>query len=150
MKIVYGKPYLKNLTVGSRIAFIRQLRKISRAELALQIGLSEKIAKRIMSRYEHSVKIPGKEKLQKIALVLDVNIKLIREYDLNDSQDLYYIMIWLEELYPDFSVSRHMIDHSDNDTQKYLSSKYTEWQEMKKRYEKGQITYEEYWDWKMK
>lgn len=150
MNLVYGKPNLKDLTVGSRIAFLRQFRRISRRDLALMIGLSEENAKRIMSRYERAVRLPADDKLKKIADILDVNMRMISEYDLDDPKDLYYLMLWLEELCPNFTLTRQAVVDPENKTQEFLSEKYFQWHEMKRKYRNHEISYEDYWEWKLK
>ena len=92
--------------------------------------------------------MPEDKKLEKIAEILRVNTRLIRPYDLNDSEDLYYIMLWLEELCPNFTVTRQSVADAVNDTQKYLSERYFRWHEMRKKYRTHEITYDEYWEWK--
>ena len=149
MKLMYGKPNLKDLSVGSRIAFVRQLRRISRKDLAHRLGLSEENGKRIMSRYERAVRLPADEKLKKIADILDINIRMIEEYDLNDPQDLYYLMLWLEELCPNFTLTRQLIVPPENETQRVLSEKYFQWHEMRRKYRNNEISYDEYWRWKL-
>ncbi len=150
LKLVYAKPILKDLTVGSRIAFLRQMRRVSRRDLALKIGLSEENAKRIMSRYERAKILPENDKLQKISNILDVNIKMLMEYNLEDPEDLYHLMLWIEELCPNFTLTRTEVVEPENKTQEVLSKMYYRWHEMKRKYRNNEITYEEYWEWKLK
>ncbi len=149
MILAYEKPRLKDLTVGSRIVFIRRLRNMTRKELALKIGLSEENAKRIMSRYERSVRLPADDKLKRIAEILNVNIRMISEFDLDDPKDLYYLMLWQEELCPNFTLTRQAAVKPENETQRFISRKYYRWHEMKRKYRNHEITYGEYWDWKL-
>ena len=147
--IVYSKPRLKNLSVGARITFLRQWRGITRLELALKIGLGEENGKRIMSRYERNVILPEDKKLEKMAEVLKVNIRLIRPYDMTDSEDLYYIMLWFEELCPNFTYTMQTTEEAGNETQKYISEHFSEWLTIQKQFRNNEITYDEYWEWKI-
>ncbi len=146
--ITYSRPRLKDLSVGARISFLRQWRRITRQELAIRTGHGEANGKRIMSRYERNVILPEDKKLEKMAEILNINTQLIRPYDLNDPEDLYYIMLWLEELCPNFTVTRQSVADAANATQKYLSERYFRWHEMRKKYRTHEITYDEYWEWK--
>ncbi len=149
MGLIYSKPKLKSLSVGSRIGFVRQLRRISRKELALKIGLGEKNAKRIMSRYERSKKIPKDDKLQKRAEILNINVSMIRPNDFSERSDLYYLMLWAEELCTNFIMRRSYPADSENETQRFFSEHYGQWRKMRKKYMNNEISYEEYWDWKL-
>jgi len=144
---IYSRPKLKNLSVGSRIAFVRHLRRMTREELALKIGLSDRNAKRIMSRYERSLKTPKPDKLRKIAEVLEINVRMIWPYDFNDPSDLFYLMLWIEELCPDIKLKKPHYELS-NETQRFLAEHMGEWRKMRRRYLKNEIRYEEYWEWK--
>jgi len=149
MALIYSKPRLKNLSVGSRIAFVRQFRRMTRHELALKIGLSKKNAKRIMARYERSKKVPKEDKLQKIAEILNINVRLISPYDFSEPSDLFYLMLWAEELCPNFILRKSYSTDPENMTQSYFLEHYDQWRKMRKKYMNNEISYEEYWDWKL-
>ena len=52
MQIMYTKPQLKDLTQGSRIAFIRQFRLMTQDDVARQLGLKDENRMRTITRYE--------------------------------------------------------------------------------------------------
>ena len=52
MRIFYLKPKLKDLSQGSKIAFIRQFRFMSQDDVSEKLGLSGECKRRTMTRYE--------------------------------------------------------------------------------------------------
>ena len=150
VKMLFSKPCLRDLTVGSRIAFLRQFRRMSRSELGRMIGLSEENTNRIMSRYERAVVQPDGDKIRKIADILKVNVRMLSEYNMDKPEDLFYLMLWLEELCPNFTFTRTEATAPENMAQDYLSKHYYKWHDMRKRYRNNEISYEDYWEWKLK
>ena len=148
MSTFFVRPFLKDLTVGSRIAFSRRMRGMSRKELALKIGLGEKNGCRIMSRYERSTRIPSKEKLRAIADCLKINIRMISEYDLSNVDDVICILFWIDELCPNYVLSPPESSYM-SEIQKYCSDIRSEWLKMKNKLQNEEISYVEYREWKM-
>lgn len=52
MRLLYVKPELRNLSQGSRIAFVRQLRHLSQDYVSDYLGLTGENKRRSMVRYE--------------------------------------------------------------------------------------------------
>ena len=67
------------MDTGKKIKLIREFRKMTQAELAAAIGLGERAQARI-GQYESGYRVPKKETLNEIALVLEVNPKALVEY----------------------------------------------------------------------
>ena len=148
MAVYYTQPKLKGLTQGSRIAFIRQLRRMSQQSFGEKIGMSREHLRSRICRYEKHDRDIKPERLKKMAEVLDVNIKMIERWDFRDPEHLYYELLWIEELCPGMILRKDGIVNPENDTYKSLLDKHIKWREMKTKYVKGSITYEEYLDWK--
>ena len=64
-----------------------------------------------------------------------VNKNLIKEYDFKSPEDLYYMLLWTEELFPDFSIAGSKLLLSPNETQKFLSEHCREWGKMRRKYQ---------------
>ena len=62
-----------------------------------------------------------------------MRINTIKEYDFKEPADIVYILMWLEELYPEYQIDLPITYYNDNTL---LISKF-------------KITYEEYIDWKL-
>lgn len=76
-----------------------------------------------------------------------MKINSIKEYDFKEPMDIVYIFLWLEELYPDYQIDLPITYYNDNTL---LISKFMkEWNEMRLKRTKREITYEEYIEWKL-
>ncbi len=150
MATVYSKPILRSMRVGDRISFIRKLRHLSQPEFARKTGLITSNGRNLICRYERTDRIPKPYKLECFAEVLDINIRMIEPYDFSDPSDIYYVMLWMEELCPNFTLNRHRMDGDMNESQRVLTGRFMSWQYMKKKYENDEISYDEYWNWKLK
>ena len=61
MRLMYLKPRLKDLTIGSRIAFVRQFRHLTQEDVSEKLGLNGENKGSTMTRYEKGEKIFGKD-----------------------------------------------------------------------------------------
>ena len=76
-----------------------------------------------------------------------MSINSIKEYDFKEPVDTIYILMWLEELYPEYHIDLPITYYNDN---ALLMSKFMkEWNEMRLKRTKREITYEEYIEWKL-
>ena len=81
MKLMYSRPILRDLSQGSRIAFVRQLRLKSQDEVAKELGIDSYTRRRTVTRYEKGDRNPLEKRARKIAEILDVNYQAIKVYD---------------------------------------------------------------------
>ncbi len=147
MRLIYLKPKLNDLSQGSRIAFVRQFRQLTQDELADKLKLNGERKRRTIARYENGERVPKEDRLLEIANILNVRINSIKEYDFKEPINIIYILIWLEELYPEYQIDLPITYYNDN---ALLISKYMkEWNEMRLKRTKREITYEEYIEWKL-
>ncbi len=85
------------MTVGEKIRKIRKFRNISLEELGIAIGLDEKSAANRMTQYETNYRIPKKEALLLMAKALNVNpINFIIEVS-GSAEDIMQTLFWLDE-----------------------------------------------------
>ena len=73
MRLLYLKPKLKDLSQGSRIAFIRQFRFMSQDDVSEKLGLSGECKRRTMTRYEKGNRNPKEDRTKIIAEILNIN-----------------------------------------------------------------------------
>lgn len=149
MAVYYARPKLKSLSQGNRIAFVRQLRKMSQQELGERLGMQVR-ARNQICRIERHNRDLRPDRLGKIAKILNVNEKMIKRWNYEDPEDLFYELLWVEELCPDFTFRNTVRQNPQNKTHEILSRRYAEWKEMRRKHADGKITFEEYWDWKLK
>ena len=93
MRLLYTKPVLRDLSQGSRIAFVRQFRLLSQHVVADKIGVQHDNKRRIMTRYEKGNRNPKDDRTLEIAKILNVNFNAIKRYDFKKTIDLIYIFM---------------------------------------------------------
>lgn len=149
MRLLYSKPELRDLSQGSRISFARQFRFMSQHELADKLGITGDNKRRTMTRYEKCERNPKDDRLKEIADILKININAIRKYDFTNPIDLCYIFLWLEELLPNYQLDFSKISFLYNEKVNYYKDFINEWNIMKTKRMKKEISYEEYVNWKL-
>ena len=149
MTTLYSLPKLKSLCQGARIAFIRQYRNMTQQVFGEKIGMSKTHARKLIGRYEVHDRNVKSDRLWKMAEVLDVNIKLIERWTFRDPEDLFYALLWIDELCPNIVIRNYLKSSSKNATTEALNKKYDEWRDMRKKYLRKCITYGAYLDWKL-
>ena len=149
MAVYYSRPKLKSLSQGDRIAFVRQLRRISQQEFGERVGMPPVHARMLVCRIEKHDRNIKPDRLETISTVLNANAAMLKRWDFEDPLDLFYQLLWVEELCPDFSFRHTIRVRPQNKTHEQLSNKYEAWKEMRKKYRDMKITFEEYWEWKL-
>lgn len=141
------------MTVGDRLRFVRKARGMSQHELASKVKLS---ANRI-AQYETDYRVPRKELLQQLAVVLGVDPRFFIVTAPNNLTDVIRLLFWLETMMPD-SVSPIKLEKRDADSAdmgiylradthfRYLMQN---WLRQRKAWQDGNITDDEYFAWKM-
>ncbi|MBO4456238.1 MAG: helix-turn-helix transcriptional regulator [Butyrivibrio sp.] len=149
MTTIYTLPKLKSLRQGARIAFIRQYRQMTLQVFGEKIGMSRKNARTMMTRYEINDRDIKPDRLKKMAQVLNVNIHMIERWNFRDPEQLFYALLWIDELCPNIVIRNCLKGATKNATTEALNKKYDEWRDMRKKYLRKYITYRKYLDWKL-
>ena len=146
------------MAVGDRIKRARNLRGMTQKELGIAIGFEEKSADIRIAQYESNTRTPKEELLRKIAEVLDVNYRSLYEPTLYAAEDVMYTLFELDEHYPGTRLYE-VTDTTDPDLpEKHMAVSFRyrllddflkEWQLRKKQLREGEITKEEYLEWKL-
>ena len=92
MYTFYTYPELKDLSVGSRIAFVRKFRRKTQDNISKKIGLTSDNRRRTMTRYEKGERNPSHKALKEICTALNIPYQeLYNAYDkeLNAEQKEY-------------------------------------------------------------
>ena len=131
MRYVYLKPELKDLSQGSRIAFAREFRYMTQDNVSDKLGLTGECKRRSMARYERGDRVPKEERLQEIANILNVNVKCLKEYDFRNEEDMIYILLWMEELYPRMNIDLGLSEAIPKESDIKLKRFFEEWNAMK-------------------
>lgn len=148
MNYVYLKPELENLSQGERISFARQMRRMTQDEVSEKLGLTGECKRRSMTRYERGDRIPKEDRLLEIAKILNVNVKCLKEFNFRNDEDMIYMLLWMEELYPSMDIDLGISEYFSNRRDKIIQKFMNEWKEMRRKRQEHEITYDEYIEWK--
>lgn len=146
---LFLRPRLKDLSQGSRICYVRQLRGITQDELASKLGFTDDRKRRHITRYETNERIPKDDRLEELAKILNVSVNAIKTYDYINPNDLIYINIWMEELIPGYKIDLDTLYKTWFDSVKYLKLFVRDWKEMNQKLENKEISLKEYIEWKL-
>ena len=146
---LFLRPRLKDLSQGSRICYVRQLRGMTQDELASKLGFTDDRKRRHITRYETNERIPKEDRLEELAKILNVSVNAIKTYDYINPNDLIYINIWMEELIPGYKIDLDTLDKTWFDSVKYLKLFVRDWKEMNQKLENKEISLKEYIEWKL-
>ena len=146
---LFLRPRLKDLSQGSRICYVRQLRGITQDELASKLGFTDDRKRRHITRYETNERIQKDDRLEELAKILNVSVNAIKTYDYINPNDLIYINIWMEELIPGYKIDLDTLYKTWFDSVKYLKLFVRDWKEMNQKLENKEISLKEYIEWKL-
>ena len=146
---LFLRPRLKDLSQGSRICYVRQLRGMTQDELASKLGFTDDRKRRHITRYETNERIPKEDRLEELAKILNVSVNAIKSYDYTNPNDLIYTNIWMEELIPGYKIDLDTLDKTWFDSVKYLKLFVKEWKDKNQKLEDKEISLKEYIEWKL-
>ena len=149
MRYVYLKPELKDLSQGSRIAFAREFRYMTQDNVSDKLGLTGECKRRSMARYERGDRVPKEERLQEIANILNINVKCLKEYDFKNEEDMIYVLLWMEELYPRMNIDLGLSESLPKESDIKLKRFFEEWNAMKEKRVDLELSYDDYVEWKL-
>lgn len=144
------------MAVGDSIKKIRNLRGMTQKELGLAIGFGEKTADVRMAQYESGTRTPKEDTVIKIAEVLNVNPDYLVAPSLVDPKQLMYVLLRLDD---NDEITFEELEYTSEESKPlkhigiYLNRSYMElyleeWAKRKKELSTGEITPEEYEEWK--
>lgn len=148
MRYIYTKPELRDMSQGSRIAFVRQFRHLSQDKVSDALGLTGECKRRTITRYEKEDRNPRDERISKISEILNVEYNSIKSYDYKNIIDLIYFFLWLEEILPNYHLDLSDVNVYSNDVELLINS-LVKWAEIREKWYKREISYEEYIEWKL-
>lgn len=150
--------FLISMAVGERIKRVRNFRGITQKELDIAIGFDEKRADIRVAQYESNTGTPKEGLLRKIAEVLEVDFRSLYEPTLYAAEDIMHSLFELDEHYPGTRLYEVTDTTGPDFPEKHISVSFRyrlldefllEWQLRKKLLAAGEITREEYLEWKL-
>ena len=148
-RLLYTKPELEDLSQGSRIAFARQFRFMTQDEVSDKLGLTGECKRRTMTRYEKGDRNPKDERTLELSKILNVNYNAIKKYDFKNTIDILYTFMWLEELIPRYKIDLSNVPNVNENNINQVKTFINEWEIMRNKRFKREISYEEYIEWKL-
>lgn len=149
MSNYFFKPELENLSQGARLKFVRELRYMSKLNVAEFLELGGEKPTDSIDKYERNAREPQPERLKELAELFDVSNYAIRRYNFVDPNEVIYQHMWEEELCP---YSEFIFDKDAMKKTFYnedIIREFEAWEEMRERRINGEITDSEYIEWKL-
>ena len=142
------------MAIGERIRHIRGLRGLTLKFLGKAAGFPEKTADIRMSQYEKGTRSPKEDLTQRLAEVLEVSPRALAVPDIDTYLGIIHTFFALEDMYG------LKIKEVDGEPCLYLDRSHRSyksmydmlhaWQQQSKKLENGEISNEEYDDWRYK
>ena len=133
----------------SRIAFARQFRLMSQDNVSDKLGLKGECKRRTMTRYEKGDRNPKADRTKEIANILNVSYNSIKKYDFNNLIDVFYILMWLEELIPKYQLDLSKVPNINDKNILLMKSFLDDWDNMRNKRNNKEISYHDYIEWKL-
>ena len=149
MSNYFFKPELENLSQGARLKFVRELRYMSKPNVAEFLELGGEKPTDSIDKYERNAREPQPERLKELADLFDVSDYAIRRYNFVDPNEVIYQHMWEEELCP---YSEFIFDKDSMKKTFYnenIIRGFEAWEEMRERRINGEISDSEYINWKL-
>lgn len=121
------------MTFGKRLRQIRTYRGMTQKHLGMLLGCSESTADVRIAQYENGSRTPRPIVIHQLADILCVSPQVFSLTICCSLEDFMQSIFWMEEL------------KGGGDIYDCLK----EWEAMKTKYESGEITHDEYFEWKL-
>ena len=141
------------MAIGERIRFIRNLRGMTQKYLGMAVGFPERAADVRMAQYESGTRTPKADLTNEIAHVLDVSPSALDVPEIDTDIGLMHTFFAIEDLYA-IKIGEIngevclRLDKTDFNKWYRMLERFRPWLEEKQRLERGEITKEEYDQWR--
>lgn len=141
------------MAIGERIRFIRNLRGMTQKHLGMAVGFDEKSADVRMAQYESGTRTPKADLTAALANALGVVPKALDVPDIDSNIGLMHTLFTLEDL-RGLKIDRVdgvlclRLDKSNGNTYDEMGQMFAAWYEQATKLEAGEITKEEYDQWR--
>lgn len=149
MERIFFKPTLKNPSQGARFEYLRKLRGYTDENIVKYFGWHGDDPFETFRKWRTNERSPRVNRMEDIAKFFCVSINAVKKYDFNKEVDQVYYHMWEEEQFPysDFVVD---IDSYKRTVENERILKgLNKWKEMREKRINGEISDEEYVEWKL-
>ena len=141
------------MAIGERIRFFSLMRGMTQKYLGTAVGFPEKTADIRMAQYESGSRTPKADLTNTLATVLEVSPQALTVPDIDSYIGLIHTLFTLEDLYGMRAESVNGEIHLCFDESKPTASKsvfamLAAWAEQAEKYRNGEITKEQYDEWR--
>ena len=140
------------MAIGERIRFIRNLRGMTQKYLGMAIGFTEKTADVRMAQYESGARTPKENMIADLANVLDVRPQALAVPNIDSDIGLMHTLFTLEDLrgLTVGEIDGEICLRLDKSSKAYtgMSEMLHAWLEQAKKLKAGEITKEDYDQWR--
>ena len=140
------------MSVGGRIRKARMFRGLSQRELGLEVGFTAGTADVRIAQYELGIRNPRESLLRRMAEVLDVSYDALKEPTIYSEEDIMQMLFELDDMMPvtirrfgEEDQTHYAVEMGDHLLDRYL----TEWLRRKRELADGEISPDEYLNWKL-
>ena len=134
--------FVINMTIGEKIKFYRNKKKMTQKDLAAKCGVVESAIR----NYELGIRTPDQEKLERIADALGINYYAIAPVDLTTPEGAFNALIHIEQAYdakPEIINNKVVFSFKEGTI---LEHSMLYWEEIYRKKSSGDITEEEYFN----
>ena len=140
------------MAFGDRLRFFRKFRNMTQKYLGVRMGFTPKTADVRMAQYESGVRKPKADLVERFAIALEISPNALDVPNIDTNKGLMHTLFAIEDMYglkiteiegctclrldPNAVKSRSLLDH------------FEEWLEQRKKYEKEEITKDQYDEWR--
>lgn len=141
------------MATGERIRFFRNLRGMTLKTLGTALGFSPRTAEVRMSQYEKGLRTPKSDRIEQLAELLHVSPDALRVpcIDNDDKVGFLHTLFALEDIYglQIGKLDGELCLHFNNiDARMKFQKDFNTWYTVLRRYQMGDITKEEYDQWR--
>ena len=129
------------MAIGERIRFFRNLRGMTQKWLGQAVGFPQKTADIRMAQYESGSRTPKEDLVKTLAGVLEVSPLALRIPDIDSELGFIHTLFAVEDLY---GVRVEKNENEDRSVFQMLAA----WAEQAEKYRSGEISKEQYDEWR--
>ena len=128
----YIKPNLKNMSQGTRLEYIREVRHMTKEDVATYFWFGGKEPNKTIREYENNTTSPSPSRLEELAKLYEVSVDAIRKYDFTNPIDEIYYQMWLEEEFPYYQFNIEMDSFPEKEYNMNVYNGIQEWKKKRK------------------
>ena len=137
------------MAIGKRIKFFRKRKELTQKQLGRMLGFLGKTSDVRMAQYEAEARIPKQNLIKAMSTIFDVSPNALTVPDIDTYTGLLHTFFTLEDLYglKITTINDEICLHLDKSDLSLLQM-FQAWQEQSAKLEQGEITKEQYDQWR--